>query len=76
MPGDRIEGHSVGLVVEAPTCRIQMFGVPSKRGTVASQMDMVACSTFDSGRMKVVYMYIDTAQVDVGVGVEVSMQAR
>jgi hypothetical protein len=36
----------------------------------------VACSTFDSGRMKVVYMYIDTAQVDVGVGVEVSMQAR
>ena len=46
----------------------------TKRGTVASQMDMVACSTFDSGHMAVVCMYIDMAQVDMGV--EVSMQAR
>jgi hypothetical protein len=51
-----------------------MFGVPPKRDIVASQMDMVACSTFDSGHMAVVCMYIDMAQVDMGV--EVSMQAR
>jgi hypothetical protein len=44
-----------------------MFGVPPKRDIVASQMDMVACSTFDSGHMVVVCMYIDMAQVDMGV---------
>jgi hypothetical protein len=32
MPGDRIEGHSIGLVLEVPTCRIQMFGVPPQEG--------------------------------------------
>jgi hypothetical protein len=51
-----------------------MFGVPPRRGTVAFQMDIVACSTFDSGHMAIVCMYIDMAQVDMGV--EVSMQAR
>jgi hypothetical protein len=48
-----------------------MFGVPPKRGTVASQMDMVAYPTFDSGHMVAACMYIDMAQVDMGV--EVSM---
>jgi hypothetical protein len=51
-----------------------MFGVPPKRGTVASQMDMVACSTFYSELMAVVCMYVDMAHVDMGV--EVSMHAR
>jgi hypothetical protein len=37
------------------------LGVPPKRGTVASQMDMVACSTFGSGYMVVVCMYMDMA---------------
>jgi hypothetical protein len=50
-----------------------VWGAP-KWGTVASQMDMVACSTFDSGYMTVVCMYIDMAHVDIGV--EVSMQVR
>ena len=50
-----------------------VWGAP-KRGIVASQMDMVACSTFDSGHMAVVCMYIDMAHVDMGV--EVSMQVR
>jgi hypothetical protein len=50
-----------------------MFGVSLKRDTVASQMDMVACSTFDSGHMAVVYMYIDMTRVDIGV--EVFMHA-
>jgi hypothetical protein len=49
-----------------------MFGVPPKRGTMASQMGMAACSTFDLGYMAVVCMYM--AQVDMGVGV--SMQAH
>jgi hypothetical protein len=35
-------------------------------------MDMVAYPTFDSGHMAVACMYIDMAQVDMGV--EVSMQ--
>jgi hypothetical protein len=74
VPGDRIEGHQIGLVLEVPTYRTQMFEVPPKRGTVASQMDMVTCSTFDSELMAVVCMYIDMAHVDMGV--EVSMQAR
>jgi hypothetical protein len=52
---------------------IYVWGAP-KRCTVASQMDMVACSTFDSGHMAMVCMYIDMAHVDMGV--EVSMQAR
>jgi hypothetical protein len=50
-----------------------VWGAP-KRGTVASQMDIVACSTFNSGHMAVVCMYIDMAHVDMGV--EVSMQVR
>jgi hypothetical protein len=41
---------------------------------MASKMNIVACSTFDSGHMMVVCMYIDMAQVDMGV--EVSIQAR
>jgi hypothetical protein len=73
-PGDRIEGHSIGLVLEVPTCRMQMFGVPPKRGIVASQMDMVVCSTFDSGHRVVVCMHIGMAQVDMEA--KVSMQAR
>jgi hypothetical protein len=46
-----------------------MFGVPSKQGIVASQMDMVACFIFDLGHIVVVCMYIDMALVDMGVGV-------
>jgi hypothetical protein len=34
--GDRIERRSIGLVLVVLTYRIQMFGVPPKRGTVAS----------------------------------------
>jgi hypothetical protein len=48
------------------------LGCPPKRGTGASQMGMVACPTFDLGHMAVACMYIDMAQVDMGV--EVSMQ--
>jgi hypothetical protein len=33
----------------------------SKRGTMASQMDMVACLTFDLGHMVEVCMYMDMA---------------
>jgi hypothetical protein len=36
------------------------WGAP-KQGTVASQMDMVAYPTFDSGRMTVICMYMDMA---------------
>jgi hypothetical protein len=39
---------------------IDVCGAP-QWGTVAFQMDMVACSTFDSGHVAVVYMYIDMA---------------
>jgi hypothetical protein len=73
MPGDQIEGHSIGPVLEVPTCQIQMFRVPPKRGTVASQMDMVACPTFDLGHREVVCTHIDMAQVSMGV--QVSTQA-
>jgi hypothetical protein len=38
-----------------------MFGVPPKRGTVASQMDMVACPIFDLGHMVEVNMCMDMA---------------
>jgi hypothetical protein len=38
-----------------------VWGAPPSGGSVASQMDMVACSTFDSGHMVVVCMYIDMA---------------
>jgi hypothetical protein len=72
--GDRIEGHSIGLVLDVLTCQIQMFGVPPKRDIVASQIDIVACTTFDLGHRAVVRMHIDMAQV--GMGVEVSMQAH
>jgi hypothetical protein len=47
------------------------WGAP-KQGTVASQMDMIAFPTFDLGRIAAACMYIDMAQVDMGV--EVSMQ--
>jgi hypothetical protein len=70
--GDRIERRSISLVLVVPSCRIQMFGVPPKRGTVASQTGMVACPTFDLGHMVEVCMRIDMAYVDMGV--EVSMQ--
>jgi hypothetical protein len=36
VPGDRFDGHSIGLVLEVPTYRIQMFGVSPKRSNVAS----------------------------------------
>jgi hypothetical protein len=75
MPGDRIEWHLLGLVLEVPTYQKQMFGLPPKRGIVASQMDMVTCSIFDSGHMAVVVCtHNDMAQVRMGV--EISMQAR
>jgi hypothetical protein len=74
VPGDRIEGHSIGLALEVSTCQIHMFGVPPKRGIVASQTNMVACPTFDSRHRAVICTHIDMAQV--GIGMEVSMQAR
>jgi hypothetical protein len=58
---DQIEGLSIGLVLEASTCQKQIFGVLPRRGIVASQMDTVACPTFDLGHMVEVYMYIDMA---------------
>jgi hypothetical protein len=61
VPGDRIEQCSIGLVLVASTCQKQMFGVPPRRGTVASQMDMVACPTFDLGHMAEVNMCMDMA---------------
>ena len=73
MPGDQIQQRSIGLALAAPTYQKQMFGVPPRRGTVASQMDMVACPIFDLGHRVMVCMYIDMAQVDMGAGV--SMQA-
>jgi hypothetical protein len=36
VPGDRIEGHSIGLVREVSTCQKWMIGVPPKRGIVVS----------------------------------------
>ena len=51
-----------------------MFGVPPKRGTVATQTNMVACPTFDLEHMVEVCMCIDMAYVDMVV--EVSMQVR
>jgi hypothetical protein len=59
--------------VGANLLNTNVWGAP-KRGTVASQMDMVACSTFDSGHIAVACMYIDMAHVDMGV--EVSMQVH
>jgi hypothetical protein len=38
-----------------------VWGTPPKRGTVASQMDMVACPTFDLGHMVEVNMCMDMA---------------
>jgi hypothetical protein len=73
MPSDWIEGHSIGLVMEVPTCQKQMFGLPPKQGIVASRMDMEACPTLDLGHMAMVCTYIDMAHVDMGA---VSMQAR
>jgi hypothetical protein len=61
MPSDRIEQRSIGLVLEVPTCRIQKFGVPPKQGIVVSQMDMVACPTFDLGHMVEVNTCMDMA---------------
>jgi hypothetical protein len=59
MSGDRIERRSIGLVLVVLTCRIQMFVVPSKRSTVASQVGMVVCPTFDLGHMVEVCMHMD-----------------
>jgi hypothetical protein len=28
MPGDRIKGHSIDLILEVPTCKKYMFGLP------------------------------------------------
>jgi hypothetical protein len=58
---DQIEGLSIGLVLEASIYQKQMFGCPPRRGTMASQMDMVACPTFDLGHMVEVCMYMDMA---------------
>jgi hypothetical protein len=68
MPGARIEGHSIGLILEVPTYQKQMFGLPPERGIVASRKDMVVCPTFDLGHRAMVCMYIDMAQVDMGGG--------
>jgi hypothetical protein len=62
---------SISLVPGVPTCQTQMFGVPPKRDTVASHMDMVACLTFDLGHKVMVHMHIDMAHV--GMEVKVSM---
>jgi hypothetical protein len=61
VPGDRIERRSISLVLEVPTYRMQMFGVPPKQGIVASQMDMVTCPTFDLGHIVEVNMCMDMA---------------
>jgi hypothetical protein len=75
VPGDRIEGHSIGLVWEAPTCQKQMIRVTPKRGIVVSRMDIVAYPTSHSGYMVVVvYMYND--MIWVYMEVEVSTQVR
>ena len=66
---DQIEGLSVGLVLEASTYQEQMFGVPPRRGIVASRMDMMACPTFDLGHMVDVNMCMDMAYADKGVDV-------
>jgi hypothetical protein len=58
---DQIEGLSIGLVLEASTYQEQMFRVPPRWGTVVSQMDMMACLTFDLGHMVEVCMYMDMA---------------
>jgi hypothetical protein len=52
--------------------KYRCLGCP--RDTMASQMDMVAFPTFDSGHRVVVCMHIDMALVSMGV--EVSMQTR
>jgi hypothetical protein len=73
VPGDRIERHSIGLVLEVPTCQKWMIGVPPKRGIVASRMDMVH-PTFDLGHMAAgVCTHNDMSRVCMEV--EVSMQA-
>jgi hypothetical protein len=61
VPDDRIERRSIGLVLEVSTYQIQMFRVPPKQGTVASQMDMVACPTFGLRHMVEVNKCMDMA---------------
>jgi hypothetical protein len=61
VPGDQIQQRLIGLVLAVPTCRIQMFGVPPKQGTVASQMNMMARPTFDLERMVETCMCMDMA---------------
>jgi hypothetical protein len=69
MLSDRIEGHLIGLVREAPTCQKQMIGVSPRQGTVVSRMDMVARPTYDSRYMvAVVCMYNDMIWVYLEVG--------
>jgi hypothetical protein len=67
---DQIEGHSIGLVLEASTCQKQMIEVPPRRGSVVSRMDMVARPTSDLGyTVAVVCMYNDMTWVYVEVEV-------
>jgi hypothetical protein len=73
VPGDRIQYRSIGFVLAAPTCQKQMFGVPPRRGTMESQMDMAAYPTFDLGHIVKVSTCMDMAWTDKGV--EVSMSA-
>jgi hypothetical protein len=61
VPDDRIEQCLIGLVLVALTCQKRMFGVPHKQGTVASQMNMVACPTFDLDHMVEACMCTDMA---------------
>jgi hypothetical protein len=68
MPSDRIEVNPIGLALGVSACQIQKFGVSSKRGTVASHMDMVVCPTFELGHKVEVGMHIDRAQVCMGGG--------
>jgi hypothetical protein len=56
--GDRIERRNRSCTGGANLSNT-VFGVPPKRGTVASQVDMVACPTFDLEHMVEVCMRMD-----------------
>jgi hypothetical protein len=71
MSGDQVEVNPIGLTLVVPTCQIQKFGVPPRRGIVASHMGTVACPTFDWVYVVVEDMHTDMAHV--GMGVEISM---
>jgi hypothetical protein len=70
----RLMGSQSVLYWRCQPIEYRCLGCPPKRGTVASQMGMVACPTFDLGHMVEVCMCMDIAYVDMVV--EVSMQAR